>query len=84
MHEGPIHEFPLYVEADAHCDEIAHILSQVAQRNTVKKIRPRLVHYDESLFNAGFACETISRPTSSVISYRLMRSSDTQKDWRMN
>nr|GEW67704.1 hypothetical protein [Tanacetum cinerariifolium] len=43
MHEGPIHEFTLSMEVDAYCDEIDHVLSRLAQRNAVKKLK---LHFD--------------------------------------
>ncbi|GKA65430.1 F-box/FBD/LRR-repeat protein, partial [Tanacetum coccineum] len=41
-HDGPIHEFTLSMELDDHYDEIDHILSHLAQRNTVKKLKLHL------------------------------------------
>lgn len=38
MHEGPIHEFTLSIETDDSWIEIEHIISQLVQKNTVKKL----------------------------------------------
>nr|GEW58381.1 hypothetical protein [Tanacetum cinerariifolium] len=38
MHEGPIHEFTLSIETDDSGIEIEHIISQLVQKNTVKKL----------------------------------------------
>ncbi|KAI3688366.1 hypothetical protein L1987_82078 [Smallanthus sonchifolius] len=39
MHEGPIHEFTLSMEADGSCVEIDHIILHLSKKNTVKILK---------------------------------------------